>query len=398
VECVVCGVWCVVCGVWCGRGARLLPGCAITATAGLMPVSLRVLLLSALAWAAQACTTDLSCSLNGKCLASACVCAPGWHGTECELLSLGPAPPGGAYGYDPNISAWGAHVVRVPGDARYHMFASEFWGDCGVHESWQVDSHVVHATSASPLGPYVYADTALPPEATCMHIAMNGSTIVMYHQGRSGNGHSTLKNCTGGSPYVPPRVEDWHPVTPHKVHSSDSPSGPWRAGGGMMPPGINCENPSPLLLPNGSTAVFCHGPGIRMWVSPGPAGTDGGDSGGSNNPVRFILQPGASPVPHTVWEDPTVYLDAQGHWHLLSHVYPTNVSNDWLHYADIVAGHAFSVDGVDWTFHPRPPWSADVTGVDGTTKHYATRERPFLLLSESKAPVRYMCCLSAWMW
>ena len=56
------------------------------------------------------------------------------------------------------------------------------------------------------------------------------------------------------------------------------------------PPGINCENPSPLLLPNGSVAVFCHGPGIRMWVSPA-AGLPP-----STNPVRFILPAGSSPV------------------------------------------------------------------------------------------------------
>ena len=169
-------------------------------------------------------------------------------------------------GYAPNISAWGAHLVRVPGDLLYHMFASEFLGGCGVHESWQVDSHVVHATAKTALGPFTYTDTALPPEATCMHIAMNGSTIVMYHQGRSGNGRGTLKNCTiGGAPYTPPHSEDWRPVPQHKVHFSTSPKGPWKAGGGAMPPGINCENPSPLPLPNGSTAVFCHGPGASQY-------------------------------------------------------------------------------------------------------------------------------------
>jgi len=105
--------------------------------------------------------------------------------------------------------------------------------------------------------------------------------------------------------------------------------GPWKAGGAAtpMPPGINCENPSPLLLPNGSVAVFCHGPGIRMWVS-------GGDST-RPNPIRYILPPGGGKIPHTVWEDPFVYLDGDGHWHLLSHVYPTNTSR-WMQYADIV--------------------------------------------------------------
>ena len=195
----------------------------------------------------------------------------------------------------------------------------------------------------------------------------------MYHQGRAGaTTAKSLHNCTKRS-YLPPQPEEWRPTPAHKVHWSDSPSGPWQAGTSEMPmpPGINCENPSPLLLPNGSVAVFCHGPGIRLWVS------------GTGEPVRYISEEGKYPIPQTVWEDPSAYLDARGNWHLLSHVYPTNTTN-WLQYADIVAGHAFSKDGVDWHFHATPPWTANVKNTDGTTWHYATRERPFLLLSQDQ--------------
>ena len=75
----------------------------------------------------SACNDDIGCSLNGVCTKSgSCECDQGWYGTECELLDLSPAPPGGAYGYTPNISSWGAHVVYLDGD--YHMYVSEFWG------------------------------------------------------------------------------------------------------------------------------------------------------------------------------------------------------------------------------------------------------------------------------
>ena len=112
--------------------------------------------------ASAACTSDIGCSLNGECSGGSCKCYAGWHGAECELLSLGPAPPGGAYGYAPNISAWGAHVIRWS-DGMYHMYVSELWGGCGI-TSWRQNSHVIRATASSPLGPYVYNDTALPPE------------------------------------------------------------------------------------------------------------------------------------------------------------------------------------------------------------------------------------------
>ena len=121
----------------------------------LLPSMLLVLLCCAADAAGAACRTDLDCSLNGVCAAGSCACDGGWRGAGCELLDLRPAPPGGAYGFAPNISAWGAHVIKAPADELYHMFVSEFWGGCGVSESWQADSHVVHATAATPLGPYV---------------------------------------------------------------------------------------------------------------------------------------------------------------------------------------------------------------------------------------------------
>eukprot|EP01051_Picozoa_sp_SAG22_P001556 SAG22_NODE_62_length_23371_cov_84.500602_22_plen_225_part_00 len=183
--------------------------------------------------AAAACTSALGCSLNGECTAAgACRCDSGWHGAECELLSLGPAPPGGAYGYSPNISSWGAHVVRWPADGLYHMWVSELWGGCGIN-SWRQNSHVVHATSATALGPYQYRDTSLPPESTCNHVLVNGSEILLYHQFTSGGGGKQM-NCSQG--WEPPRPETWTPVKPHKVHSSTTgPGGPWLASGGQMP-------------------------------------------------------------------------------------------------------------------------------------------------------------------
>ena len=329
------------------------------------------------------CMSDLDCSLNGVCAASrSCVCDPGWHGQGCELLNLSPTQGwGGAYGYpygptsprpEPNISSWGAHVVKIAGDkdTPYHMFVSEFWGHCGVSESWRQDSHVVHATAPTPLGPFTYQDTALPPEATCMHMVQNGSTLIMWHQGRSGDGKGNRLNCSNAPMNV---NETWTPVAPHKVHeSTGGPGGPWRAGGAPMPPGIICNNPSAILLSNGTFAVFCHGPGIRLWL----------DAEGGALPVRFILQPNGGPRPHSVWEDPHTWIDKRGHWHLLSHVYPTNTSR-WSQYADIVAGHAYSVDGEQWTFHPTPPYTADIVDeTNNITRHFATRERPFLLLSD----------------
>jgi hypothetical protein len=178
---------------------------------------------------AATCTSDLGCSLNGECAGDSCTCFDGWHGDECELLSLGPAPLGGAYGYKPNSSSWGAHVVKWKG--QYNMFVSELWGGCGI-TSWRQNSHVVRATSDTPLGPYRYADTALPPEATCNHVLVNGSRIALYHQFTSGAGNGNLTKCDPN--WQPPTSETWTPVKPHKVHFSDTgPAGQAHRGHGL---------------------------------------------------------------------------------------------------------------------------------------------------------------------
>ena len=101
---------------------------------------------------AGACSVDLDCSLNGLCVDAACACDAGWRGDACQTLALGAAPAGGAYGFAPNVSAWGSHVLRGA-DGLYHMFVSEMWNACGIN-SWQTNSHLVHATAPTPLGPY----------------------------------------------------------------------------------------------------------------------------------------------------------------------------------------------------------------------------------------------------
>ena len=327
-------------------------------------------LLLVVAGASGSCRSDEDCSLNGECQGALCACDPGWTGPACGLLDLAPAPVVGAYGFSPNVSSWGASVLFR--DGRYHMYASEMWNGCGIH-SWQTNSHVVHATADTPSGPFAYADTALPPFSHCNHVLVANQTIYLFHQGRSGDGSAAgLENCSGADEN--PR-ETWPPAPAHRIHASDSPGGPWRAA--WFGPDFDCENPSPLALENGSVALFCHGPGIRVAVAAA--------AGEPWSEPRVILAPGAAPKPDTVWEDPYAFLDKRGRWHLLSHVYPTNANSS--RYNDVVAGHAFSRDGLAWTFSAVEPWTSAVEGDDGEVRDYATRERPFLLFDDAGDPV-----------
>ena len=103
------------------------------------------------------CRNDDDCSLNGKCDAStgACACRPAWKGHRCELLNLGEPTRGAGYrGTDDghNTSSWGGAVLKG-GDGVYHMWAAEMTEHCGIG-TWQQNSRVIHATSATPGGVY----------------------------------------------------------------------------------------------------------------------------------------------------------------------------------------------------------------------------------------------------
>lgn len=98
------------------------------------------------------CVDDTDCALNGACSAGgACTCSSGWSGPACETLELLPAQPVGAYGYA--ISSWGAVVVAI--NDTYHMYAAEFWNNCGV-QSFYTNCRIVHAEATRPEGPFRY--------------------------------------------------------------------------------------------------------------------------------------------------------------------------------------------------------------------------------------------------
>ena len=53
-----------------------------------------------------------------------------------------------------------------------------------------------------------------------------------------------------------------------------------------------------------------------------------------------------------------------------------------------ISGHAYSIDGYNWTFSPIQPYSNAVQRTDGTVQHFATLERPKLLWGDAEDPFR----------
>jgi hypothetical protein len=185
------------------------------------------------------CTTDASCSLNGDCTRGRCVCTSSWRGDHCQYLALKPLPAGpSGYGVSPNISSWGGSIYHndsEPGSL-YHLYVTEEAGGKGL-SSWRTASQIVHAVSASPLGPYTRRDVVSAPPTTNPQILFDKSsnTFMLFHVRGSGDFH---------------------------LFTSGSVDGPWNAtrfaiGG--------CNNPTAAFHPNRSLYVLCHDSVFSMY-------------------------------------------------------------------------------------------------------------------------------------
>ena len=63
------------------------------------------------------------------------------------------------YGYDPNVSSWGASMLQDQ-SGLYHIWAAQMRK--GGLRNWQSQSECVHATSATPEGPYTFKEVSVP--------------------------------------------------------------------------------------------------------------------------------------------------------------------------------------------------------------------------------------------
>ena len=134
------------------------------------------------------------------------------------------------------------------------------------------------------------------------------------------------------------------------------------------------------MHPNGTVFVICHNNGLYLIEGE----TLGGPYKNKNlntMPSRWTSQLTAEHgwIDKVVWEDPHLWFDADGNWHVICHTYPQGGGA----FNVVVGGHGFSADGLEWHWSALPPFTVNVThasgnGGGGKTVTYGTRERPFL--------------------
>jgi len=352
--------------------------------------------------AVEGSAVDLACSLNGRQVSGQCNCDAPWRGVACSQLDIKPRPPSAVpaiYGHSPNVTSWGGNVVKGD-DGLYHLYVSEMVGGCGL-VSWGTHSRIIHATAPSldVSTPFKFSDVALPVwahnaapiRAPSSHTECPGC-YYLFHIGDGATSHPPY-NCTNGnSPsdaavghkYDAPR--DWFEAETSGagglVHRSKSPYGPWEA----LPSSVGCNNPAPAFAKNGTLFVLCSSSTVYRGDDVTGGKWDKVISLDLGNTPWRINQSGT----YVRVEDPYLWNDANGNWHLFSHRY--DYRDGWPPNPNqtepvLVSAHAYSTNMYEWHYNTLPqPFDPWTFSEDGARVNFSTFERPHLVFNEAGIP------------
>ena len=360
------------------------------------------------------CTTAMDCSLSGECMQGACVCDKTWAGPNCAALNLLPANRSEGM-HQPSYASWGGLPVEEAG--QFHLFFADFTLHCGLG-SWGTNSQVSRAVSDHPAGPYTKVEVlaepfhhnptiAKAPDGTLLMVSIgNGSAGAVWPNGSAIPAPHAQTNCTAPTGEVASgrqsdraSLGDTEAGEPCEagclggvitaLHSK-SVKGPWtQLPGVVVEPGAPgswddfITNPSVFFFPNGTGLMaYRGGPTQELPVRShdfwkiGMAVTDGWDK-----PFKRV---GAAPISTTMSEDPGIFQDHRGNFHLITHLLkgcPNKACGG-------PGGHFYSPNGLDWTFAGQA-YGFELTWDDGTKEHLSRRERPQVLMVKGKPSVLF---------
>eukprot|EP01127_Copromyxa_protea_P008047 TRINITY_DN1835_c0_g1_i2.p1 TRINITY_DN1835_c0_g1~~TRINITY_DN1835_c0_g1_i2.p1 ORF type:complete len:232 (+),score=18.63 TRINITY_DN1835_c0_g1_i2:47-742(+) len=131
------------------------------------------------------CTDALDCQLNGRCVQGRCLCDKGWRGKQCHQLREGLSWvlwPGDEA--QPESASWGATIIEE--DGLYHMWTDTIFQkekDGPYITCYHTQgTQIIHSTSKTITGPYIFQDIALPPETNNPHVVKTSSgEYLLYH-------------------------------------------------------------------------------------------------------------------------------------------------------------------------------------------------------------------------
>jgi hypothetical protein len=194
----------------------------------------------------------------------------------------------------------------------------------------------------------------------------------------------TVNIAHSTSPYGP-----WTQLLPDGAafwSDSDQPNGSATTRADPTNPdgGKAASNPSAFVLPNGTIVLaYSRAPGTGISVAPSWKGPYKRLSLPTNASSRYPIGKNYSLV--GCGEDPFLYQDFRGTWRVLCH--GKNIAPDASGFKAETVGMAFSTDLLHWTAGPGPAATSTMTYTNGSTRNFAKRERPALLLDAKGFPL-----------
>ena len=299
------------------------------------------------------CQSDWDCSLAGVCEDGSCVCDSWAEGDDCSYLSFAPVDPERVGYNDAEQSSWGGNAL-LGSDGQWHLYMAEIacanasLARCGLG-GWFTHSQVAHAVAPHVDGPYARRALVLPTEH-------HNPTLKRSPADGSWNLYSI---SAGGGPIV--------------VSTSLDEGATWQ-GGAVCTQVSTEQNPGPVLWPNRSMTMFYRADNDAV---PLPQPTCSGEAIGVQYCARKNATCGgdvAAVFAHTA-EDPSVFRDARGHWHMLVNALPGACLPKVQQ-----GGHAWSRDGVTWSEPRVGAYNTTVRLANGSSMVCERRERPQMIL------------------
>lgn len=352
---------------------------------------LGALVLQVIIGGAEACRTDLDCSLNGICSgwswlkwqSGTCVCDLPWGGSSCEVLQILPVKFPQGYGMNPNATTWGGAALLDEAAGNYHIFVSRMTNQCPLNK-WWTNSRIDHAVSPTISGPYEFVDVAVN---TFSHnpapIRLPDGSYAIVHIGGGDGLPDGGANCSGarvdGDGGAGGADSRWRSSEASTIHVAATLAGPWRP---LTPNTLpDCNNPAPWVHPDGTIFVLCNEDKTDKLLR-----SSKGIAGPWEHFATIFTHWVGGPAGN--YEDPFLYTDRRGNWHIIYHVYNVNEDKESC-VKSTVSAHLFSRDGRTWKSHRTQPYTTQVPLSDGSTMAVSTRERPKLFF-DSKGRMTHL--------
>lgn len=329
------------------------------------------------------CSTSEDCSFNGDCNSQeSCTCIPGWKGPRCGELDLQTVDiknPGLRLVDDNghNISTWGAPILQDEVSGLWHAWASEMLYSCGIN-SWETNSHIIHAISYSPFGPWTRLEEVVPAFAHEPDVIKgpNGELIMVYSYFQMPtNSNSSSEYCTQCANGITLYQDVKNGCGLNKTHIFHQMM--------MISPGFNQKWQEPIEITkltapwdwNLALTVLKNGTAIGLVRALFPWNANNYSDNTTWHSVGG--SPEGKALPDSNVEDPALWTDTNGIFHAIFHsmdVY--GQSNQYL------GGHAYSVDGVNWVYSGTA-YSNYANYSDNSWQIFLRRERPHPIFSSN---------------